>query len=370
MIDGRPIRKTAKTLKEVQEWNLEMSNQINAGLTYESTQTTTQDFLMGWLESKKTSLRTSTWTHYEGVIRRHVIPAVGAIKIRDLTPQHIERLYNRLHKNGVGIPTIDKIHTALHSALAHATKTGLISRNPISPTIRPKAPPQEMKFLDDNQVHTLLISLMGHRWEALFHLAVVSGMRQMEILGLKWSDLDWDNKIIQVDRQLSRKQNSGDVQFAPLKTKFSIRQVDLGDRSIQMLSKHLAQQQVARENAGDKWVENDLIFTNTTGSPIHYRNLLRDFKIILKRAGLPEIRFHDLRHTAASLMLNNGVAPLVASRRLGHARPSITLDIYGHLIPNKQAETAELMDELVTPIELPEITSSYPRLPTKQVSPE
>jgi integrase len=246
----------------------------------------------------------------------------------------------------------------------------MITRNPASLAIRPKAPPKEMNFLDDNQVQTLLISLIEHRWEALFHLAVVSGMRQMEILGLKWSDLEWNNEIIKVDRQLSRKQNGEDVQFAPLKTKFSKRQVDLGERTIQMFRKHLARQQALRENAGDKWIENDLIFTNNIGGPIYYRNLLRDFKIILKRASLPKIRFHDLRHTAASLMLNNGVTPLVASRRLGHARPSITMDIYGHLIPTKQAETAELMDELVTPIELPEIKSSYPRLPTKQVSPE
>jgi integrase len=217
----------------------------------------------------------------------------------------------------------------------------------------PKEPEKEMQILTESQVSQLLVTVMEHRWKALYFLAVTSGMRQMEMLGLKWSDLDWVKKSIYVERQLSRKQDGDGIMFAPLKTDKSRRSIDLGNRSIQILRKHDQRQQETRKKAGDSWIENGLIFTNSKGGPIHYRNLLRSFKIILKHAGLPEIRFHDLRHTAASLMLNHGVAPLVVSQRLGHARPSITLDTYGHLLPSIQSEAAKLLDELVTPVELP-----------------
>jgi integrase len=119
---------------------------------------------------------------------------------------------------------------------------------------------------------------------------------------------------------------------------------------MEILRLHYEKQQQLRKEAGEIWSEHGLIFTTNNGTPIHPRNLLRDFRILLKDAGLPQIRFHDLRHTAASLMLNNGIPVIVVSRRLGHARASITLDVYGHLIPSMQAEAAELMDELIMPV--------------------
>lgn len=126
-----------------------------------------------------------------------------------------------------------------------------------------------------------------------------------------------------------------------------------------MLREHYEYQFEERRSAADKWIEHGLIFTNTKGGPIHPRNLLRDFRRLIKAAGLPEIRFHDLRHTAASLMLNQGLPLIYVSRRLGHARPSITLDVYGHLIPYMQLEAAEMIDELVTPVQLHQIAPNY-----------
>ena len=124
-------------------------------------------------------------------------------------------------------------------------------------------------------------------------------------------------------------------------------------RVIEVLRAHYALQQADRLSAGEEWQEHGLIFTTGVGTPIHPRNLLRDYKSLLRQAGLPEIRFHDLRHTAASLMLNNGILPIVVSRRLGHAKASITLDVYGHLIPSMQEEAAEMMDAVVGPVALP-----------------
>ena len=171
----------------------------------------------------------------------------------------------------------------------------------------------------------------------------------MEILGLKWTDLDWLHQTLKVERQLIRSDRNG-IEFSSPKTRYGKRTVVLGGRTIEVLRAHNNRQQVERLAAGSKWVENGLIFNTSLGAPIDHRNLLRNFKQLLRDVGLPAIRFHDLRHTAASLMLNANIPVIVVSRRLGHARASITLDVYGHLIPSMQSEAAELIDQMVTPV--------------------
>ena len=136
--------------------------------------------------------------------RLYILPNLGNIKLKDLRPDQIQWMYNHLLEQNIGIPTVRKVHTVLHSALAQAEKLGMINRNPVSATQPPKAPDREMAFLTDSQVSQLLIALQGHRLEALIHLAIVTGMRQMELLGLKWTDLDWTRRTIKVERQLDR----------------------------------------------------------------------------------------------------------------------------------------------------------------------
>ncbi len=361
-LDGHRLGFTADTRKECQDWIRETLGKIDDGLTFANTKLFAKDFLNDWLTSKKASIRPTTYTHYELLIRKHAVPHIGNIKLKDLRPQHIQRLYNLLPAKGVGIPTIEKLHTALHSAFSYAAKTGIITRNPANATIPPSAPPKEMQILTENQVSQMFITAKGHRWEALYYLAVTSGMRQMELLGLKWTDLDWMRRTIKIERQLVRPNAENRVEFTSPKTKFGRRTIDLGSNSMEMLRKHYDRQLGEHKKAGEKWKEYGLIFTNSFGGPIHYRNLLRNYKALLRDAGLPKIRFHDLRHTAASLMLNHNVPVIVVSRRLGHARPSITLDIYGHLIPSMQTAAAQLIDELVTPIELQNVAPGCTRL--------
>ncbi|HSF82485.1 MAG TPA: site-specific integrase, partial [Anaerolineales bacterium] len=263
--------------------------------------------------------------------------------------------------DSVGVPTINKIHIMLHSALGYALRAGLVNRNVTDAAIPPKAPAKEMKIIDESQVSQMLIAARGSRLEALLHLAVATGMRQMELLGLKWNDLDWVKQTLKIERQLVRSK-SGSVEFVPPKTKHGRRTVALGSHTIEVLRQQYEKQLAERKAAGDRWSEHGLIFTTKNGTPIHYRNLLRDFKILLRNAGLPVIRFHDLRHTAASIMLNHGIPVIVVSRRLGHAKPSITLDVYGHLIPSMQAEAAQKIDELITPVEVTQLHPTAPDL--------
>jgi integrase len=349
--EGHRLSKVFHTQRECQEWVRKNHNQIEDGMTYTSTKLTLGEYMQGWLTNAKATKRRSTWIHYEQLFRVYITPHLGSMKLKDLRTDKIQGFYNSLLEKDVGVYTIRKIHAILHSALQQAVKTGSINRNPADFSDPPQKPIQEMAILNENQVSQMLVTAKGHRWEALYQLAIVTGMRESELLGLKWIDLDWIRHTLKIERQLQRPTGNG-VEFIPPKTRYGKRSIALGQQTIQVLRAHYERQQAERLAAGETWVEYGLIFTTSNGTPIHQRNLQRDFKALIRQAGLPPIRFHDLRHTAASLMMNHDVPVIVVSRRLGHARASITMDVYGHLIPSMQTEAAELMDGLVTPIEV------------------
>jgi integrase len=348
-LQGRRLSRTFKTQRECQEWLKKTRGQIDDGLTFASTKVRLGEYIGTWLTGIKTSIRQNTFVHYEQLNRCYITPQLGLMRLRDLKSEHIQGFYNQLSADGVGTFYILKIHAVLHRALEQAVKTSMISRNPATYALPPKKPITEMEILSENQVSLLFIASKGNRLEALYHLAVISGAREMELLGLKWSDLDWIKKTLKVERQLVRPDGDG-VKFSSPKTRYGRRVIALGTKTIEVLRLHYEHQQEERLTAGDAWKEYGLIFTTRIGTPIHPRNLMRDFKKLLLAAGLPPIRFHDLRHSSASLLLSQGVPVIEVSRRLGHSRASITLDVYGHLIPGMQSQVAEMLDDLVMPI--------------------
>jgi len=364
-LDGRRVSHDTKTRSESHQWLKNTLREVDEGMTLASTKLSFRDFSIQWLISKRSNLKKNTWSQYNHLINSYVLPRIGDIKIRELRSAQIQNLYDGLLAQGVGTWTVLKIHNIVHSVLSHATRTNMIQQNPASHTIIPSEPTPEMKILNESQVSQMLVAANGNRLEALYNLAVTTGMQQSEILGLKWTDLDWVNQTLRVERQLV-KPNGTQIQFSPPKTRFGKRTITLGDQSIEVLRRHYDLQHEERMAQGERWVENGLIFTTKVGTPIHARNLIRYFKKILQLAGLPVIRFHDLRHTAASIMLNHGIPVIVVSRRLGHARPSITLDIYGHVIPNMDESAAQKIDELVIPIELHQLHQTAPDLHHKR----
>lgn len=346
--EGHRQSKSFVTQRECIDWVRKNLNQINDGMSYSSTQLTFSEYLDGWLINKKATRRYSTWIHYDWLVRGFILPVLGNIKLKDLRANHIQDLYNHLLKTGTGIHTIRKIHAVLNCAMNQAVKQDVIMRNPVSQVDPPPKPHREMTILTESQVSLLLVAAKGHRLEALFHLTITTGLRESEVLALKWPDVDWVKRTLKVERQLERPHGEG-VQFSPPKTAFGKRSIKLGNKSVDVLRRHDERQQAERIAAGGDWKDFDLIFPSRVGTPIHQRDLQRTFKILLKRAGLPPVRFHDLRHCSASLLLNSGVPVIIVSRRLGHARASITSDVYGHLIPSMQDEAAQLIDNLVTP---------------------
>jgi integrase len=350
-LHGKRLSFSAQTRKDAYRWIKNTIAQVDTGLTFQSAKTTLANYLEDWLVNVQSTIRPGTWYQYEMTCRVHILPNLGSIKLKDLNPGHIQALYNAKLKAGTGIRTVKVIHVVLHKALEQSVKLGMIGRNPTNAVTSPKYQPDEMKFYDEGQVNQMLLVARGDRYEALYHLAVVSGMRQSELLALKWSDLDWQAGTLKIQRQLKRQDHKGGY-FSNPKTKAGKRSIDLGPETIKKLQDHYERQRLERGKVGDRWVENDLIFPSTIGTPLDQFNLLKRFRSLISKAGLPEIRFHDLRHTAASLMLNNRVPPILVSRRLGHSKVSITLDTYGHLLPEVQSGVAEMMDELVTPVEI------------------
>jgi len=206
----------------------------------------------------------------------------------------------------------------------------------------PRAPRAEIAILTPEQVRSLLVAVRGDRWEALLATALATGMRQGELLGLKWGDVDLMSGAIHVQRQLQR-----DGTFAEPKTAKARRMIDLPASSVMIIKEHRRTQNEERLLIGAEWSANDLVFCTHAGKPLSPRNVLRAFKLTLRRAGLPDVLFHALRHTAATLLLLQGIHPKVVQERLGHATISMTLDTYSHLIPSMGRDAADRLDQLL-----------------------
>jgi len=230
-----------------------------------------------------------------------------------------------------------------------AVELGYLSRNPADGTTRPRLEQKEMLVLNEDQAYQFLIAAQQSRLYALYHLAIKTGMRQGEILGLRWDDLNWRTGILQIKRQLQRVDHVGHI-FTEPKTRSGRRTIRLGSGTMTALRDHQLAQQQQRYIMGTRWQENNLIFPSTLGTPMDLRNLLKDFKKVIRSTGLPDIRFHDLRHTAATIMLLHGVPVFTVSKVLGHSKPSVTLDIYGHLIPGALEVAAQVMEDALTPV--------------------
>lgn len=349
-VNSKRLSFVGNTKGEVASWIKKTANQVDNGLTYQSTKVTLGNYMAGWLVNIQSSIRPATFRNYTILVNHHIVPALRNVLMKDLTADRLQAVYNEWIVKGIGLHTIRKNHAILHHALRQAEQTGLIHRNTADLVRPPQIPHKEMQFWSESEANRFLLAARGDRLYALFHLAIVTGARQMELLGLKWQDLDWTRGTIHIERQLTRMGKG----FAKLKTKSANRSIEIGSAMLAELREHAKRQDLERRIAGDDWQDMDLIFTNLKGGPVNHKTLVdHHFKPLAREAKLPVIRFHDLRHTAAAIMLSHGVPMFVASRRLGHARASITSDIYGHLIPGAETGIGQMMDDLVAPVAIP-----------------
>src|SRR5215210_4244746 len=344
--EGRK-RKTiyGKTRKEVANKLAKALSDREGGLIFDAEGLKLREYLSRWLEdSVKDTVRNTTYERYEQIARTHIIPMLGDVKLKGLSPTHVRGLYKEKLQT-LSPRTVQYIHVTLHKALKQAVNDGLIPRNATEAVKPPQVRREEIRPLTSEQVKQLLDAARGDRLEALYALAVHTGLRQGELLGLKWEDVDLESGSLHVKRTLTTAR--GGPRLAAPKTKGSRRRVSRTRGAVDALRAHLARQLEEIDRASSLWQENGLVFASETGDPVDRRDLTsRQFKPLLKRANLPQkTRFHDLRHTCATLLLTKNVNPKVVSEMLGHSNIAITLDTYSHVLPNMQDSAARALEE-------------------------
>lgn len=316
------------------------------GLAFDAKNLTVGEYLDSWLKnSVQDTVRLTTYQGYERIVRLHIKPTLEGIKLDRLTSLHVRNLYREKLEAGLAPRMVQLLHTTLHKALKQAVADDLIPRNVTEVVKAPRPVVKEMQPLSPDQARTLLEAARTEKLEALYILALTTGMRQGELLGLKWEDVDLETGTLHIRRTLSTAMGAG-FSFNPPKTAKSRRSIKVPKLALQTLRRHRVVQLEKRMKAGDLWKDHDLVFTTGVGTPISRADLItRSFKPLLRRAGLPDIRFHDLRHTCATLLLGKGVHVKLVQELLGHSTIAITLDTYSHVLPGMGDSLADTMDE-------------------------
>jgi integrase len=318
----------------------------DGGLVFDAGNLTIGEYLERWLaDTVKGTVRTSTFQRHEQIVRTHLAPAIGRVKLKTLTPAHVRSVHREKLEEGLSPATVRKIHSTLHKALSQAVADGLLPRN-AADVKAPRPAPEEMRPLSENEARTFLDATReaGDRFEALYVLAITTGIRRGEVLGLRWDDADLDRGTLRVGRALVRE--GGRHVIGETKTKRGRRRVNLTPRTVAALKAHRRRQLEERMRRSDLYKDQGLIFATSVGTPLNPENLVkRSFKPLLKRAGLPEIRFHDLRHTCATLLLGRGVHPKIVQELPCHATIAMTLDTYSHYLPSMGDQASGAMGD-------------------------
>ncbi len=342
-----PKRRTiyADTRKKAAEKLAKALSQRADGIVVDDQNLSFGDYLDLWLsDCVRGTVRESTFSRDKYLVTNHIKPSVGRVKLKNVNALHLQSLYRERIDSGLSGSTVQKIHHVIHKALSQAVRWSLIPRNPADDVQAPTPAPKEIHPLSAHEARRLLEAARDDRLEALYVLAVHTGMRRGELLGLKWEDVDLDNFMVRVRRTITRK-GTGYVLGEP-KTKKSRRTVRLTARAVDALRSHRARQAQEKLRAGSLYSDQGLIFAGEGGGLINPSNLRqRSFMPLLERAGLSQITFHDLRHTCASLLFQKNVHPKFVQELLGHASVAITLDTYSHVLPGMGGEAADAMSE-------------------------
>jgi integrase len=360
---GKPKRVFfyGKTRQEVAEKLNQALHSIGQGTFVEPSRLTVGEWINTWLfEYKKQSLRPTTFQSYEYLTRVHVKPTIGHIILKDLRSEHLQRLYNEKAtqgrsdgKGGLSPKTVRHIHCVIHEALEQALKNNLVVRNVSKATTLPRQVKKEMKVLTVDEQCKLLNVLGEERLRSAFILALASGVREGELLAIRWQDIDLKEGIINIRQSLKRvkvfdenKNTKSELLFQEPKTKAGKRIIPLPASVITELKEHRNRQLQEKLKARLIYEDNDLVFCTEIGKPIDTNNLIRKFKALLKKAGMRDINFHALRHTYATRLLEANEHPKVVQEILGHSDISMTLNTYSHVMPEIKKAAAQKLDHL------------------------
>lgn len=323
---------------------------------------TTENWLDVWLETYgKINLKPRTYESYEAFIRLHIKPDLGKIKLKDLKQRNVQKLYNDKFKNGrtdktggLGVRSVERIHTVLNLALNQAVAEKYIPTNPAKGTKLPKRDnnKEARYFTVEEQKKFIAILSDSSKYDFAMLLDLGTGLRRGEILALKWIDVNWEQKTLKVRRSLGRTKDKDDLTKSTLsldspKTKKSNRLVPIPEPLFVKLQEYKNNQDKTKKTAGDLWNDNGLIFCTDLGKPLEPRNFNRRFDSIVKKAEIEDVSLHCLRHTYATRLLESNVHPKVVQELLGHSSITMTLDLYSHVIDNVKQEAISLLNQFL-----------------------
>ena len=338
-----------KTRKEVSEKLTEVMAGRDKGLVFDAKGLKLGEFLERWLEDVVRSCASHrTYAAHRQQVRSHIAPALGRFRLKDLRKIHVDRLYRQKLDSGLAPSTVRRVHAVLHAALEEAVRGDLIPRNPATHANKPKVRQEEIEPLTATQAQAFLDAAHGDRYEALYILCIMAGLRQGEALGLKWSDINLDGGTLRVNRQVQRVRGGGGLQFSEPKNS-SRRTVGLPQRTIVALRNHRKRQFEEKLRAGPLYEDQDLVFATRLGTPVDAQNVVnRHFKPLLKRIGLPPVRFHDLRHSCLSLLAQRGEPIRDLQALAGHHSAAFTLQRYTHHYDASARRTAHAMGKILS----------------------
>lgn len=349
---GKQIQRsiTGKTQKEVREKLQAATVRINDGTYAEPTYVTVGQWLDTWLAEYTGDLKPLSLSAYTSHINNHIKPYLGAVKLSTLNAVQIQKMYNdfrRRENNRLAAKTIKNIHGVLHKALSQAVKLGFIPANPTDVCELPRIEKKEIKPLDENEMTAFINAIHGHKYEYIYLIDLFTGLRQGEILGLSWDDIDFQKGLITVKQQLIRDKDSGKYYLGTLKNDKS-RRITPALTVMKALREQRRDQAEMQLRAGSAWNNPDnLVFTNELGRHLIHVSVYKSFKAIASSIGVPEARFHDLRHSYAVASLQAGDDLKTVQENLGHATASFTLDVYGHVTEKMKQESAERMEGFI-----------------------
>jgi integrase len=349
-INGKRKRKViyGKTRKEVADKLKALHRDQAAGVNIAPAQQTVKAFLENWLEQTvKRFNRPRTYDKYAADVRHHIIPSIGQHQIAKLSPDHVQLMLNTLTSKDLSANTVRNVRAVLRKALNQAMRRGYVARNVATLVELPRPGAFTIAPLDQEQARRLLNAVAGHRLEALYRVALSLGLRRGEVCGLRWQDVDFNAATITVNGSLQR--YGGKLHWTAPKTAGSVRTLAVPPVLLRVLREHQTRQDEEKQLLADDWLESGLVFVSQRGTPLEPGNVVRHFKTVLRKAGLPEAtRFHDLRHSCATLLIAQGVHLSVIKDILGHTQISTTADIYGHVLPELQREATAKLDVLLS----------------------
>lgn len=344
----RQVWRTIRGTKGEAERELAKLQHLSAtGIDIAPERLTLDQYLERWLaDYAAPRVAPATMLRYSGLLRVHVSPLVGGQMLARLKPIHVQEVYSSMLKGGSAPRTVLHVHRVLHEALDRAVKWDLIPRNPVDAVDPPRPAKHDAPALTVDQVNAIILEASRTPYGGVVQLAVLTGLRQGEVLGLRWADVDLERAVLAV-RQSAQRLPGESITFRQPKTHRSSRPVSLSPALVAFLRAHRLAQLEHRLSLGAAYDDHDLVFATPLGTPIDAGNLRRAWGAVASAAGAPGLRFHDLRHAHATLLLSAGVHPKVVSERLGHSSVTLTLDTYSHVVPGMQAQAAALLDQLL-----------------------